>query len=246
MARTSSARPPKTRRLVRVLPSAASASPGSSPGPRSRMKPIVSRKIDYEGIQFHGIDEFLDLTRQSQHIEYTVSWIDCVSTGKNFARGVFMQGDHSEDPRRTQAITRTQARLPLRRPWLRPQRLHRQRLQHGLLPQADEAPRYRAPGLRALLLPARQGPHWNRLYGKSGLLQFQYAIPWESAREGTIAILSEVAKSGLASFPRRPQGLWRRPIARLDELPPTRHHARARLPHKARTSASRSSSASPT
>ena len=42
--------------------------------------------------------------------------------------------------------------------------------------------------------------HWNRMYGKSGLLQFQYAIPWESAKEGTIAILGEVAKSGLASF----------------------------------------------
>ena len=42
--------------------------------------------------------------------------------------------------------------------------------------------------------------HWNRMYGKGGLLQFQYAIPWESAREGTIAILNEVAKSGLASF----------------------------------------------
>ncbi len=38
------------------------------------------------------------------------------------------------------------------------------------------------------------------MYGKSGLLQFQYAIPWEHAREGTIAILGEVAKSGLASF----------------------------------------------
>ena len=38
------------------------------------------------------------------------------------------------------------------------------------------------------------------MYGKSGLLQFQYVIPWEHAREGTIAILHEVAKSGLASF----------------------------------------------
>jgi NADP-dependent 3-hydroxy acid dehydrogenase YdfG len=35
---------------------------------------------------------------------------------------------------------------------------------------------------------------------QNGLLQFQYAIPWEHAREGTIAILREVAKSGLASF----------------------------------------------
>jgi len=39
-----------------------------------KLRPIVSRKIDYEGIQFHGIDEFLDLKRQYQHVEYTVSW----------------------------------------------------------------------------------------------------------------------------------------------------------------------------
>ena len=32
-----------------------------------RLKPIVSRMIDYEGIQFHGIDEFLDLTRSEEH-----------------------------------------------------------------------------------------------------------------------------------------------------------------------------------
>jgi FAD/FMN-containing dehydrogenase len=42
--------------------------------------------------------------------------------------------------------------------------------------------------------------HWNRMYGKRGLVQFQYAIPWEQAKEGTVAILREIAKSGLASF----------------------------------------------
>src|SRR3979490_2174382 len=57
-----------------------------------RLKPIVSRMIDYEGIQFHGIDEFLDLTNQSKDIEYTVSWTDCASNSRTFARGVFTQG----------------------------------------------------------------------------------------------------------------------------------------------------------
>ncbi len=38
------------------------------------------------------------------------------------------------------------------------------------------------------------------MYGRRGLLQFQYVIPWEHAKEGTVAILHEVAKSGLASF----------------------------------------------
>jgi FAD/FMN-containing dehydrogenase len=41
---------------------------------------------------------------------------------------------------------------------------------------------------------------WNKMYGKRGLLQFQYVIPWEHAREGTETILRAVAKSGLASF----------------------------------------------
>jgi FAD/FMN-containing dehydrogenase len=42
--------------------------------------------------------------------------------------------------------------------------------------------------------------HWNRMYGKRGLVQFQFAIPWEGAKEGTIAILHAIADSGLASF----------------------------------------------
>jgi len=32
------------------------------------------------GNPVHGIDEFLDLKRQYQHVEYTVSWVDCAST----------------------------------------------------------------------------------------------------------------------------------------------------------------------
>ena len=63
-----------------------------------KLKPIVSRMVDYQGIQFHGIDEFLDLSEKSKNIEYTVSWVDVTSTGKNFCRGIFMQGDHSQVP----------------------------------------------------------------------------------------------------------------------------------------------------
>ena len=62
-----------------------------------RLRPIVSRKIDYRGDKFHGIDEFFALS-QAAKSEYTVAWIDCVSTGKNFARGIFMQGDHAQTP----------------------------------------------------------------------------------------------------------------------------------------------------
>src|SRR5271168_3071211 len=62
-----------------------------------RLRPIVSRSIDYHGEKFVGIDEFLNLA-QNARAEYTVAWIDCVATGRNFARGIFMQGEHAKEP----------------------------------------------------------------------------------------------------------------------------------------------------
>jgi FAD/FMN-containing dehydrogenase len=165
-----------------------------------RLKPIVSRMIDYEGIQFHGIDEFLDLTSQSKDIEYTVSWVDCTSTGRNFARGVFMQGDHS--PRRDDLKPSPKPRLvfpfdapgfalnPLSVSLFNTAYFHKQ-IHKRVVSLQDYEP---------FFYPLDKVLRWNRMYGKRGLLQFQYVIPWEHAKEGTIAILHEVAKSGLASF----------------------------------------------
>ncbi len=165
-----------------------------------KLRPIVTRKIDYEGIQFHGVDEFLDLTNQSGHIEYTVSWVDCTSTGKNFARGIFMQGYHSEVPGPLTISPEPKLVFPIEAPGFALNSttvslfntafFHKQ-IHKRVVALQDYEP---------FFYPLDKVLHWNRLYGKGGLLQFQYVIPWDNAREGTIAILKEVAKSGLASF----------------------------------------------
>jgi FAD/FMN-containing dehydrogenase len=164
------------------------------------LKPIVSRKIDYEGIQFHGIDEFLDLKERYKHVEYTVSWIDCVSRGKNFMRGIFMLGDHSKDPGELKPSPKPKLVFPIEAPAFMLNRatisafntvfFHKQLKPHVKTLQDYEPFFY---PLDAIL-------KWNRMYGKAGLLQFQYALPWETAKEGTIAILREITNSGLASF----------------------------------------------
>lgn len=165
-----------------------------------RLKPIVSRKIDYQGIQFHGIDEFLDLTAQAQHIEYTVSWVDVTSTGKNFCRGIFMQGDHSQVPAPLKPSPEPKLTFPVELPgWVlngATVGLFNTVFFHKQMKQRVSALQDYEP----FFYPLDAVLKWNKMYGKRGLLQFQYAIPWEHAREGTIAILHEVAKSGLASF----------------------------------------------
>ncbi len=165
-----------------------------------RLKPIVSRKVDYLGIQFHGIDEFLALTAQSANVEYTVSWVDVTSTGKNFCRGIFMQGDHSRVPAPLTVSAKPKLVFPFELPGFALNRwsvgafnalyFHKQ-----IVPRQSKLQDY-----EPYFYPLDIAQHWNRMYGKRGLLQFQYAIPWEHAREGTVAILQEVAKSGLASF----------------------------------------------
>jgi FAD/FMN-containing dehydrogenase len=165
-----------------------------------KLRPIVSRKIDYEGIQFHGIDEFLDLKQRYQNVEYTVSWVDCASTGKNFARGIFMLGEHSKEPGELKPSPEPKLVFPFDLPGFALNHttvslfnsafFHKQRKPHVKTVQDYEPFFY---PLDAVL-------HWNRMYGKRGLVQFQYAIPWQQAKEGTIAILHEIAKSGLASF----------------------------------------------
>jgi FAD/FMN-containing dehydrogenase len=165
-----------------------------------RLKPIVSRAIDYQGIQFHGIDEFLDLKQRYQNVEYTVSWVDCASTGKNFARGIFMLGEHSQVPGELKPSPEPKLIFPFDAPGFALNHatvsmfnsvyFHKQMKRHVKTVQDYEPFFY---PLDAVL-------HWNRMYGKRGLVQFQYAIPWEHAKEGTIAILREIAKSGLASF----------------------------------------------
>jgi len=173
---------------------------GLIPWATLRLRPIVSRKIDYEGIQSHGIDEFLDLTEQSKHIEYTVSWVDCVSTGKNFARGVFMQGDHSPVPDELKPSPEPKLIFPFDAPGFALNAFTVSAF-NTIFFHKQLKPRVKAlQDYEPFFYPLDKVLHWNRLYGKSGLLQFQYAIPWESAREGTIAILGAIAKSGLASF----------------------------------------------
>ena len=165
-----------------------------------RLKPIVSRLIDYEGIQFHGIDEFLDIKARYPDVEYTVSWVDCASTGKNFARGIYMLGDHSQVPAALTPTPEPKLVFPFDAPGFA--------LNHTTVSLFNTAFFHKQikPVVKTLqdyepfFYPLDKVLHWNRLYGKQGFLQFQYAIPWEGAREGTIAILKEIADSGLASF----------------------------------------------
>jgi FAD/FMN-containing dehydrogenase len=165
-----------------------------------RLKPIVSRAIDYEGIQFHGFDEFLELKKKYQNVEYTVSWLDCVSTGKNFMRGIFMLGDHAKVAGELKPSPEPKLVFPFEAPGFALNHFTVSMFNTVFFHKQGKAHVKTVQDYESFFYPLDAVLRWNRLYGRRGLVQFQYALPWESSKEGTIAILQTIAKSGLASF----------------------------------------------
>lgn len=165
-----------------------------------QLRPIVSRKINYEGIKFVGISEFLALSQADSETEYVVSWIDCVAQGRNFARGIFMRGSHSAEPEQLVPSGKPHLSVPAELPSGLLNRVtvgafnslyyHRQR-QSRKTTVVDYEP---------FFYPLDRVLHWNRIYGRKGLVQFQCVLPQESGNSGMIEILRSIARSGLASF----------------------------------------------
>ncbi len=165
-----------------------------------QMRPIVSRRIRYRSTKFHGLEEFVALSQESAHKEYSVAWIDCVARGQNFARGIFMQGEHDENAGPLTPLAKAKLALPFNLPAFALSRssvgafntlyYHKQmtRQRTGL---SDYEP---------FFYPLDRILQWNRLYGKQGLLQFQCVLPWASDTMGMTQLLKAITASGQASF----------------------------------------------
>jgi FAD/FMN-containing dehydrogenase len=166
-----------------------------------QLRPVVSRKIQYQSIKFVGVDEFVALSQASVKVEYAVAWIDCVASGKDFARGIFMQGDHSAAPEPWVPTKPPRLTVPVDLP-----EFVLNRLSIGVFNSLYYKKQVgkRKTGLidyEPFFYPLDSILHWNRIYGRTGLLQFQCVIPWEPGhQEGIVRILKAITASGLASF----------------------------------------------
>jgi len=165
-----------------------------------QLKPVVSRKIAYRATEFHSLEEFMALSEANVGCEYTVAWIDCVASSGNSARGIFMCGDHSSTPEPRKANSKTQITIPFDLPGFvlnsatiglfNTLYFHKQRRKRGVA-IVDYEP---------FFYPLDSVLHWNRLYGRSGLLQFQCVIPHADGVSAMHELLDVIHSSQLASF----------------------------------------------
>lgn len=170
---------------------------------RLRLRRIPSGWIRVQARRFRGLDAFFALNAEAEALhEYTVAWIDCLS-GPEALRGVLLAGDHApEAPRPDRPFFPSPPRH-LAFPGTPPFSL----VNSLTLRLMNAAYFHRAPERATLLQsawdyfwPLDKIEQWNRIYGRRGLLQYQFVVPPATAREAISEVLRILRSQGTGSF----------------------------------------------
>ncbi|MBV9019834.1 MAG: FAD-binding oxidoreductase [Ktedonobacteraceae bacterium] len=168
-----------------------------------RLKPIVNSFIDIESIRFSSLDEFLQLSADSDlDFEYTVSWVDCLCGGSKLGRGLFMRGNHNRS--QEYSARRMPAKLPLVIPFDLPSftlntltvKAFNEVYYHKQLSKVVR----RVLSYEPFFYPLDAIEQWNRIYGKRGFLQYQCVVPFDNGGEVMKELLRRISRSGEGSF----------------------------------------------
>ncbi|MGW2520153.1 FAD-binding protein [Streptomyces sp. NPDC001617] len=167
-----------------------------------RLLPVETSLMSVDTERATDLDDLMArLTATDHRHRYSVAWIDLLARGAATGRAVLTRGDHAP----LDALPARARRRPLdfRTPQLPPAPAF---LPEGLLSRASvglfnelwyrKAPHARAGELQkisAFFHPLDGVPHWNRVYGRGGFVQYQFVVGYgrEDALRRIVRRISE-------------------------------------------------------
>ncbi len=173
-----------------------------------RLKPVESAFIRVDTDRTANLGELVELMRatDAEHT-YSVAWIDLLARGSSLGRSVLTRGEHAEArelPHRLQPDPLSFTSSPvMRAPSWAPNRLMNpwtvRAFNEAWFRKAPLRRRGEIQSLAAFFHPLDGVLDWNRLYGRRGLVQYQFVVPDDADAALTEAVGS-IAESGHASF----------------------------------------------
>jgi FAD/FMN-containing dehydrogenase len=162
-----------------------------------QLRPVAGPWLDTESIPYSNLTEFFQLADSSEKDwEYTVSWVDCMSS---MGRGIFMRANHSTCNEASPSIKPSKT-MPLVPPFS---------LVNNITLRPFNSAYYTLNKLTAgtgvvhyepFFYPLDKLLEWNRIYGPKGFFQYQSVVPRSVGQDATDAMLKEIKKSGEGSF----------------------------------------------
>ena len=173
-----------------------------------RLTPIETSRLSVDTDRTPDLDTTLQLMESGDRLyDYSVAWIDLMAKGPAMGRSILGRGrfatlDELSTRQRRDPLAFTSSTL-VTAPKLVPPRL----INPLTIKAFNEAWYRRAPrrardqiqGITEFFHPLDLVDRWNRLYGASGLLQWQFVLPLDATDE-LRSIIGELSTSGCPSF----------------------------------------------
>lgn len=175
---------------------------------RFKLKNIETAYIRQESIKAENLDEIFRLFDESESWTYTVAWIDCLQKGKDIGRSILMRGEHAFAHELPQKFSKNPLRLkkkfsptvPFYFPGFVLNSLTVKLFNLLYFKRQTKKEVKNIIDYETYFYPLDAINDWNKIYGKSGFIQYQMVIPKENGKEGMKKILETIANSGNGSF----------------------------------------------
>lgn len=168
--------------------------------------PITTAYIKQTHTITQSLDETLDALKRSHQSTYSVAWIDSTAKGTAMGRGVVICGNHAQNlPKKwSKQPLKIPTKFSLSIPWLLPNGC----LNTSVIRMFNRAYYWRhrikkemaIVSYASFFFPLDQIMHWHRLYGKQGLVQYQFYLPMSTSQVAIKRICKSISHCSSASF----------------------------------------------
>lgn len=173
-----------------------------------QLQPVETSLMTVDTERATDLDDLMArLTATDHRYRYSVAWIDLLARGASMGRSVLTRGDHAPldalPPRARRApLTFRPGQLPSAPRFLPEGLLGRRSV--GLFNELwyRKAPRSRVGELQKMSTffhPLDGVPHWNRVYGRGGFVQYQFVVGY-GKEEALRRIVRRISERGCPSF----------------------------------------------
>ena len=163
------------------------------------LRKITSSYIHQKTIKVRSLEEILAAFEEHSNASYSVAWIDCLAKGTDLGRSLLMLGEHADEGR-LDFDSNKSFNIPIDFPsWiLNP---HSVRIFNTLYYKKNIANQSnQLLPLRSYFYPLDKLRHWNRMYGRSGFVQYQFVMPKASGVSGLRVAIEKISNTGMGSF----------------------------------------------
>ena len=163
------------------------------------LMPIQSSNLQQHIIKTSGIKETVAVFDEYSEAEFSVAWLDCSTGSENFGRAVFSCGEFLKD-----GLLEYKRPASVNTPFFMPKFLLNNRtvnlfnsIYYHHFPKVHSKSKVE---LNKFFYPLDAITNWNRFYGKSGFLQYQFVVPRTSGEEGLNRVLEMIKFEKRSSF----------------------------------------------